>query len=64
MEAIECNDCGHKGPNEGYTEVSASDLMDQFEAGELDWDEYQDALGETRFACPSCGSLNTEVGEG
>lgn len=61
MEVIQCNDCGCVAPNEGYSEVSASDFMDELEAGELDWEEYQSALGETRFACPSCCSLNTEV---
>lgn len=62
MEIIHCEDCGYTGENDD-NELSASDLMDQVECGEIDWDEYQDLLGGTRFACPSCGSLNTQVAE-
>lgn len=63
MEFIHCEDCGFTGENEDNG-LDASDLMDRLECGEIEWDEYQDALEGTRFACPSCGSLQTQVAEG
>lgn len=59
-EFLHCRDCGYIGPNED-NDLSASDLMDQVESGDLEWDDYQDLLAGTRFACPNCSSLDTEV---
>lgn len=61
-EVIHCNGCGYTGPNEDNGH-SASDLMDQLEAGEIEWDEYQELLDGSRFACPSCQGLDTEVAD-
>ncbi len=60
-EVIHCNDCGFTGPNEDNGH-DAGELMDQVEAGELEWDEYQELLDGSRFSCPNCHSLDTEVG--
>lgn len=59
-EHIHCNDCGFVGVNADNGE-SAADLMDRYDLGELDWEEYQSLLAGSRFSCPSCGSLDTEV---
>ena len=59
-EIIECNDCGYVGPNEDNG-LSASFLMDEWEAGEIDNETYQSLMEGTRFACPQCGCLNTQI---
>lgn len=56
---LTCNNCGHVSPNHD-SDVSVSDAMDQLEAGEIDYSEYEDLIAGSRFVCDQCGSLDTE----
>lgn len=51
-----CRDCFNV---EEAKEGSASDLMDDLEAGVVDYDEYQELLLQCRFVCSECGSMET-----
>ncbi|MCJ0765329.1 hypothetical protein [Variovorax terrae] len=61
-ETIHCNACGFNGVNEDNG-LEHGDLMEQLEAGDISYDEYEELLGGTRFSCPGCGSLDTEVSD-
>lgn len=51
-----CRDCLNV---EGAKEPSATDLMDDLEAGIVDYDEYQELRLQCRFVCSECGSIDT-----
>ena len=50
-----CRDCDAAGPEEDFSLITQEELREDFEAGDIDGDEYQEALqyevGRYRCGC-------------
>lgn len=53
-----CRDCGAGGPEEEFTEITEAEILEDFQAGHIDAEEYEEALSYNvgRFLC-GCGTL-------